>query len=1067
MVDLGDGKRWPDVNEVVEAFESALARDGEAEVDAFEPPSDHPDRLAILCELVRVDLEVRRDRGEPRRLEEYLARFPHLAEQPDLLDAMAFEEYRLRLRAGESPTPAEYADRFGVEGGNWLQAEASSDDPSSRPDGYRYLFDSDGPSVEHAEMLRELDRTDPIAAESLAGAMSGFPRVGERFLGFELRGELGRGAFGRVYLARQGDLANRLVALKVSSKMAGESHALAQLQHTNVVPIYSVHRRGALQAVCMPYLGATTLADTLAVLKDRATPPRSGLELLSTHLKLDGNSKSTDPSDSSPDLPPTEPNPSPDRPTTLAQHSPPQVERLRKLSFVPAVLWLVERAADGLAHAHGRGILHRDLKPANILFADDGEPLLLDFNLSADTKVEFRASAALIGGTFPYMAPEQLRAFRDGEPLLDPRSDVYALGVILHELLTGSRPFPDRKGAVDGVLPEMLADRVAPLPDPRRTNPTISPAVASIVGHALEPDPDRRYQSADEFQEDLRRQLDNLPLRHAPERLGRERLAKWARRHPRVASSTTAGLVAAALVVALLSGFAVRHRQYQAVEASESARRLVDERREVVALLADPDADRDQVAEGLAACRGVDSRYRVLNDPSWQSRPLVAMLPPVDRKRLDRDMGELLVRWARVLARRPGLASSPADRDPLDQAARLLDRAEGCYAADERPRLLLLARAELARRSGVKPEEADRRLAEASSKAPADPRERLQTIIDRVAVGDRRSLIAFLDSASGRDPQDYSLWMSLAVAYVRVGQVESARQSYGVAIALAPRLFWPYYNRGLAALEARDYSAALSDFDQVVTLRPDLATPLVNRALARIGLGDVPGAVEDLDRCLAMPDAPSQAWFIRARAKGMLGDREGQGRDVLEGMKRPPTDEKGYVARGLARLQADPKGALDDFDAALALNPTYLPALQDKANVLAESLGRVDEAIKVLDVALKSYPTDVPALAGRGVLLARLGRRDAALDDARKALGLDDGALNLYQVAGIFALTSRNEPADVDQALNLLSRGIAKDPSWLAVVPKDSDLDPIRNLPRFRELIQALNVVGKAGAGPK
>src|SRR6202022_1668928 len=86
----------------------------------------------------------------------------------------------------------------------------------------------------------------------------------------------------------------------------------------------------------------------------------------------------------------------------------PQAERLRGLGDVPAVLWLVARMAAGLPHAHERGILHRDLKPANILFADDGEPLLLDFNLAADTKLRAHASAALVGGTLPYMAPQHL-----------------------------------------------------------------------------------------------------------------------------------------------------------------------------------------------------------------------------------------------------------------------------------------------------------------------------------------------------------------------------------------------------------------------------------------------------------------------------------------------------------------------------------------------------------------------------------------------------------------------------------------------------------------------------------
>ena len=88
----------------------------------------------------------------------------------------------------------------------------------------------------------------------LTEGLVAFPEAGQEFLGFHLIGELGRGAFGRVYLAQQGDLADRLVALKVSTGCFAESQKLARLQHTHIVPVYSFHRAGPLQAVVMPYL---------------------------------------------------------------------------------------------------------------------------------------------------------------------------------------------------------------------------------------------------------------------------------------------------------------------------------------------------------------------------------------------------------------------------------------------------------------------------------------------------------------------------------------------------------------------------------------------------------------------------------------------------------------------------------------------------------------------------------------------------------------------------------------------------------------------------------------------
>ena len=187
--------------------------------------------------------------------------------------------------------------------------------------------------------------------------------------------------------------------------------------------------------------------------------------------------------------------------------STPQVERLRGLGYVQAVLWLAARLADGLAHAHERGILHRDLKPANVLFADDGQPMLLDFNLAADTKLRVRASAALVGGTLPYMAPEHLDGLpRRARPPVDARSDLYSLGVILFELLTGRHPFPIRRARSDEILPpdDRRPARAAPRRCAAGTRRSRRPSSRSSR-RCLEPDPARRYQSARELQEDLQR----------------------------------------------------------------------------------------------------------------------------------------------------------------------------------------------------------------------------------------------------------------------------------------------------------------------------------------------------------------------------------------------------------------------------------------------------------------------------------------------------------------------------------------------------------------------------------
>src|SRR5262245_50406853 len=123
---------------------------------------------------------------------------------------------------------------------------------------------------------------DLSVTERVQRALDQLPGVGERFAGFELVAVLGRGTFGRVYLARQGELSDRYVALKVSTDLAGESRTLARLQHTNIVPIYSVHRVAPFQAVCMPFFGATTLAHLLARYRGHSALPSTGRQLVDT-----------------------------------------------------------------------------------------------------------------------------------------------------------------------------------------------------------------------------------------------------------------------------------------------------------------------------------------------------------------------------------------------------------------------------------------------------------------------------------------------------------------------------------------------------------------------------------------------------------------------------------------------------------------------------------------------------------------------------------------------------------------------------------------------------------------
>ncbi len=1126
MTGTSGGQSRSTIDEIVDAYEAARALGDGADLAAFLPPSDHPEYLAVLCELVRVDLEYGWQEGSPHRLDHYRGRFPELFQDRRCVQEIAFEEFRLRRQAGEDPAPLEYRRRYGALTLDWpssfldsLENGSGQDDPAAldllAPGGeiagdvakaataYREyqegrgsdlagldaVFSSRGVAAGAAELFRDLSRSDPGTADRLARAMTGLPRLGSTFLGFRLESELGRGAFGRVYLARQGELANRPVALKISADDLGETNALAQLRHTNIVPIYSVHRRGPFQGVCMPYLGSGTFADILHELRKNPTLPESGAGLLCTRHRRSATSGSPTWSTCEALVPDrSEPSASSDLESAVGAPRLPeirataQLERIRELGYVQAILWLAARVADGLAHAHERGIVHRDLKPANILLGDDGEPLLLDFNLAADTKLRCHASAAMIGGTLPYMAPEHLEALKDGVGTADARSDVYSLGMILFELLTGRHPFPVHTGPVCDILPQMISERFGSAPPLLRPwNERVSPAAESIVRHCLHPEPAGRYRSARHLQEDLLRQLEDLPLKHAPEPSLRERLGKWARRHRRLTSMTTLVLLAAGVLAAVTAGFLVRQRHLARLEAADSSHRLAVVLRQASYLLGSRDAPPAQIEEGIGLCRLALAHYSVLEDRSWTARPAVALLSPEDRQRLSRDIGELLLLDARAVTWQAESAANPQRRaERLEFASRLVGRSASILGESGPTRAMLLQRSDLARLAG-RQDEARRLREEALSVPLRTTADRYWDVLDRIdhrgGPGDpaaprrRQEIMAALQDISRGGPQNFVDNLLLGHCYVLLGQLQAAVSCYSSGIALQGDLPWAYVCRGLAHLDLRDYPAARADFDSVIALRPDMVEAYINRSVARMGVGDFAGAVADLDRAHEHPDAPVQALFRRAAARERLGDRDGAARDRAEGLRHRPVDEVSWILHGLARLNNDPKGALSDFDAALSVNPRSKSALENKAFVLAELLGRPEEAIRVYGLTLLHHPDDVKAVGPRGVYHARLGRREAALEDARSALALveraatqQEQAFTIYQVAGIYALTSRQQAEDRREALRLLAIALRKDPSWLRQLPGDHDFDAIRDRPEFLELLRAMAVVDRAMA---
>jgi serine/threonine protein kinase/predicted Zn-dependent protease len=909
--------------------------------------------------------------------------------------------------------------------------------------------------VPQAGVFRDLHRTDPLVAARLADAVTTMPSVGDRLLGFQLTELLGRGAFAHVFLARQGDLADRPVVLKISADLKGESQTLAQLQHTNIVPIYSAHRSGPFQVLCMPYFGRTTLADVYRALEGMPSLPVSGRGLVSTlkPYKLstihgtatsDGNSAAEivlATARSAAEI-------------CLDREGPsPTLQVLGGLTYVEAVLWLGARLADGLSHAHERGIVHRDLKPANILLTDDGQPMILDFNLSDDPLL--RGATAQMGGTLPYMAPEQLDAFSGNPRTVDSRSDLFALGVILYELLTRRHPYRSRQRVNRGAIAEMARERGGEPPRLRLHNRAVSPAVEAIVRRCLEGDPAKRYQSATELKEDLERQLANRPLRYTPEPSLRERLRKWRRRHPTLSSTASLAAAACVLIAALACGFVSRNQRLERLRAEDGLRRTADDVHLAHALLFDRNAGAARHDDGLALCRTALDRFGVLGNPDWLTSKAVRPLSAEERSRLSDNVADLLFLLADAARQR--VSSSPAARNDgaLREALEMNGLALASYPTGQAQQSLWRQRAALATLAGLQDEQ--RRAEAEAAKAPARPdKDAFLTAYLSYTSGKYREALPLLRQATLYDPQSFVAWFARGLCHYSLLQDSDAVACFNSCVALRPDFAWSWFNRGLALRRQRQFAAAKDDFDKFVVLRPDDPRGYINRASAAAGLKQLPAAAEDLTRALEIArrqNGPlTSIYFLRADVRTKAGDRTGAEADRLEGLRRQPTDDAGFVDRGLARVEDDPKGALADFDEALRLNPASFDGLQNEAAILSDKFGRDAESLSVMDRAVQLYPYSVLARGGRGVLLARRGDRDRAVADAESALMIDPSPATLYQVACIYALTSKRESGDRIQALHLLSAAL-QNGYGLEFVSDDKDLDPLRGESQFRQIV--------------
>ena len=609
---------------------------------------------------------------------------------------------------------------------------------------------------------------------------------------YEILHFLGRGGMGVVYKARHRRL-RRNVALKMFEpgrvpsprevmRFRAEAEAIARLQHPNVVQIFEVGEWG-------------------------------GLPFLALELAEGG---------------------------TLAQ-------RLQQLPFAPtAAAALIETLARAAQHAHDFGIVHRDLKPANVLFAADGTPKLTDFGLAkvlggdAETPRDATRTGDPIG-TPRYMSPEQAAGRHDAS---GPATDVYGLGTMLYECLTGQVPF-----VATSVVETLDLIRSAEPRSPRRLQPSVPRDLETVCLNCLHKDPARRYATALAVADDLRRFLDGEPIAARPTPVW-ERAAKWCRRRP-----THAALVAVAATLLAGVGVAAAARDRMEGQRVEAVRaeveRLAAEGQDALARQ-DDDVAEARFREAWIQVQGepalrdyqtgvagwLDHSRRAANRQRWKQR-----VPPreYDDLRDEALLRSLLLdprRPESVAAAREAVAAALALTLPDDPGWRhergqltVVDADLVAHEAGAAPALARLddlacyssrpfhgRRADYLDRLGRGAEATDERR-RADGLPPDALAVRFLAGTDRVRRRDFAGAALDFEAVLDAEPEHFTARLFQAVCALQLNRPAEARVGLTACVAQRPRFGWSYQFRGRCAEQSGDPASARRDFERAAELQ--------------------------------------------------------------------------------------------------------------------------------------------------------------------------------------------------------------------------------------------------------
>jgi tRNA A-37 threonylcarbamoyl transferase component Bud32 len=512
-------------------------------------------------------------------------------------------------------------------------------------------------------------------SESAAPPAAQWPTVE----GYEILEVLGRGGMGVVYKARQVK-AGRPVALKVIlagphagpddlARFRTEATAAAQVAHPGIVTVYEVGEQDGLPFFSLEYCPGGSLKQKL---DGKPLPPRPAAEL-------------------------------------------------------------VAALAEALHEAHRQGIVHRDLKPANVLFTADGRPKVADFGLAKKVSEPGLTASNAVVGTPSYMAPEQVPTNQGRREPVGPAADVYALGAVLYECLTGRPPFAATT-PVDTLLLVLTEEPASP----RRLLPSVPRDLETICLKCLRKEPTKRYASARELADDLRRFLHGEPIRARPTPLW-ERGWRWCRNNP-----WKAGFGGVAAVALVLLGLYLRGEQLAERQRREHAEQVLQAQQEVA------------YREGVALARAAAARGDWRTALELYERLITGAYCP-DRQHLE-------------VERLPGFLAVN-DRDRFAQEVTRLTARDDLGPDAARVKLLL---GEFYLCQPARQEEA-RRLIDEALAAPGQLSDEDRAYAQALTTRNSNRLITLLQGAIARAPFHHRANRAYLMAHVLRGEFPEAR----------------------------------------------------------------------------------------------------------------------------------------------------------------------------------------------------------------------------------------------------------------------------------------------------